>query len=387
MYKRKLKKPSNSAIIFGPRGSGKSTWISQNFKGCLTYNLLNTKEQIRLSMDPSQFYHEVKAVGTKSWIVVDEIQKVPALLDEVHRLIEEDGIKFLLSGSSARKLKRGSSNLLAGRAISYRMFPFCSDEVDTSDVNTILHYGLLPKAYLSQRPQPFLKTYVETYLKEEVLAEALTRNIGAFGRFLEVAARQNGQLTNLSNIARDAEVKRPSVDGYFSILVDTLIGYWLPAWSLNSSTKQVEHPKFYFFDTGVVRAISGRLPYSASPEELGILLETWMLHELRSYLSYNEMYYELYFWRNHNGMEVDIVFEGAEYFIAIEIKANSIWKTEFNKGLNAFKERYDLSADKHKKALKRIGIYQGEKKSKHQDIEIFPVNEFLKELWRGNLIE
>lgn len=320
----------------------------------------------------------------KSWVVVDEVQKVPALLDEVHRLIEEDGYRFLLSGSSARKLKKGSANLLAGRAISHHMFPFCSGEVETGDIERVLAFGLLPKAYSTARPQAFLKTYVDTYLKEEILAEALTRNIGAFSRFLEIAARQNGQLTNLSNIARDAEVKRPSVDGYFSILVDTMIGTWLPAWSLNSSTKQVEHPKFYFFDMGIVRALSGRLPYELTQEEKGPLLETWLIHELRAYLSYKELHYKLFFWRNHNGTEVDIVFEGKKYFFALEIKANKNWKPEFKKGLRSFKDRFDRQPGQPK-PVKLIGIYTGDRKAKHDDIEIYPVYEFLKFLWSSEL--
>lgn len=384
MYKRSFKKPHYSSLLFGPRGTGKSTWISQHFPKTTLYNLLDTKEQLRLSKAPSLFYQEVKALPKKSWVVIDEIQKVPALLDEIHRLIEEDGYQFLLSGSSARKLKRGASNLLAGRAISLQMLPFCSKEVDTKNIDKVLKYGLLPKAYLLEKPTSFLKTYVNTYLKEEVLAEALTRNIGAFNRFLEIAARQNGQLTNLSNLARDAEVKRPSVDGYFSVLIDTLIGYWLPAWSINSSTKQVDHPKFYFFDTGVVRALAGRLPYDMTSEEKGPLLETWILHELRCLILYNELYYQLFFWRNHNGQEVDIVFEGKKFFYAIEIKAAPNWKPEFNKGLNSFKDKF-VQQKSVKKPLKRMGIYTGERKAKIGDIEVFPVHDFLDFLWSSDL--
>src|SRR5439155_19931595 len=187
----------------------------------------------------------------KRWVVIDEIQKVPALLDEVHRQIEKHRRRFILSGSSARKLRHGAANLLAGRAIQLDMFPLVSSEVGAVPPLERLAFGMLPKAFASAKPQRFLQSYVLTYLKEEVQAEALTRNIGAFSRFLEIAALYNAQLANTANIARDAQVARQTVQGYFDVLVDTLLGSWLHAWKLKRAAKLVSHPKFYFFDAGV----------------------------------------------------------------------------------------------------------------------------------------
>jgi len=209
-------------------------------------------------------YREVESEAPERWIIIDEVQKVPALLDEVHRLIENKGRRFVLSGSSARKLRRGGTNLLAGRAIVTHMFPFVSAELgDDFKVSEAINNGTLPMTVLGKDPVSFLTTYAETYLKEEIQAEALTRNIGNFSRFLEVAARQNGQVTNVAGIARDAAVSRQTVQNYFNVLVDTLIGFWIEPWKLKRRTKQVQHSKFYLFDSGVSRALSVPFAFGA----------------------------------------------------------------------------------------------------------------------------
>lgn len=377
MFTRILEKPNQSILLIGPRGTGKSTWIRKNFKTAPNYNLLNTEEAIRLSQNPHTIYHELKNLPPNSWVVIDEIQKAPALLDEVHCLIEENHLRFVLSGSSARKLKKGHANLLAGRALMTPFFPLVSAEIGKVwQIPSMILQGLLPRAVVGPEPQAYLKTYAETYLSEEIKAEALTKNLGHFARFLEIAARQNGQTTNVSNIARDAGVARQTVQGYFDILVDTLMGYWLPAWKLKNATKQIAHSKFYFFDSGIVRALQKRLPYPATQEELGPLLETTVLHELRAYLSYHKLDYPLYYWSTPDRVEIDIVFESTHGYVALEIKAAKTWVKGFNKGFLRIQKELGSK-------VRCIGIYLGERMATWNHITVFPLPQFLEKLWQG----
>ena len=381
MYTRFLPTPSDSILLFGPRGTGKSTWIRDRFPNTVTYDLLDTREALRLSRDPHSLYRELAAMSPGDWAVIDEVQKVPQLLDEVHRLIESHGLRFVLSGSSARKLRRGGVNLLAGRAITTSMFPLVSAEL-SFEINTerALRFGMLPKAVTTETPQNYLRTYAETYLVQEIQAEALTRNIGAFARFLEIAARQNGQLTNATGIARDAGINRRTVQSHFEILTDTLLGFWLPAWKLKSATKQVRESKFYFFDSGVARALGGRLAYPPAPVELGPLAETLVLNELRAWLGYSGTDYRLSFWRSYNGVEVDVLCETVEGFVAIEIKAAPRWEKRFNRGLHR------VAADFGKERTTCFGVYLGERAALWDDVQVLPLVEFLRRLWSGEII-
>lgn len=383
MFTRKLNKTDTSAFLFGPRGTGKSTWIRENYQdNTVVYDLLNTTELIRLSREPSLLYQETAHLSPGSWVVVDEIQKVPALLNEVHRIIEEKKLKFILSGSSARKLKESGVNLLAGRALTFNLFPLVSREVDFKlDIEKQVVFGMLPSAFLSDKPKKYLQAYSETYLKEEIREEALARNFGSFARFLEIAARQNGQLTNTAAIARDAGVARQTVQGYFEILVDTLIGSWLEPWKLKKSTKQVRHSKFFFFDPGVVRALSGRLPYPPTSEESGPLFECFMLNELKAYIHYAELDYPLYFWRSKNGVEVDILFETSTGFIAIELKHGTRWEKKFNRGMHR------LSDELGKNRIRCFGVFMGERQLLVDDVTVYPALEFLKRLWNGDIFD
>lgn len=326
-------------------------------------------------------FHELSHLKEGSWVVIDEVQKVPALLDEVHRLIEDKRLRFILSGSSARKLKRGGADLLAGRAVLKQMFPLVSHEVDYNiEISNALQFGMLPMSYTSSDPKSYLKTYVEVYLQEEIRSEALTRNIGSFGRFLEVAARQNGQVTNVTGISRDAHVARQTVQGYFDILVDTLMGYWLTPWKLKRATKQVAHPKFYFFDAGVARALSGRLPYPPTDEECGPLFETFILGEIRAYLSYSKLDYPIHFWSSHDGVEVDLLLETRDGYVAVELKSSPTWQRRFNKGLNRIHHELDPSK------VRCYGVYSGEREAGFNHVRIIPFLTFLRELWSGELI-
>jgi len=376
MIKRLLEKPTGSILLLGPRGTGKSTWIQHHFRDAVIYDLLNTSESLRLSREPEMLYRELQSLPAERWIVIDEVQKVPALLDEVHRLIENRELRFVLSGSSARKLRRGGTNLLAGRAIMTHMFPFVSAELGSDfQVSKAIVNGTLPMAVLGEDPVAYLFTYAETYLQEEIRAEALTRNIGHFARFLEVAARQNGQVTNVAGIARDAAVSRQTVQNYFSVLVDTLIGYWVEPWKLKRRTKQVQHPKFYLFDSGVARALSGRIAYPPTQEESGPLLETLLLGEIRAFLSYTKRHYGIHFWRNYDGVEVDFLCETAQGFVAAEFKASTRWEKRFNRSLHR------MQSELGKRLIACYGVYLGDREAHWDNVHVLPARDFLKRLW------
>ena len=381
MFSRIIEAPRGSFFLLGPRGTGKSTWISEHFSSARTYDLLDQSECLRLERDPHQLGRELELLDPESWVVIDEVQKVPALLDEVHRLIEKRGLRFVLCGSSARKLKRSGANLLAGRAEVVRMNPLLSVELgDRFDIERAMLFGTLPKAVLGSDAKAFLLAYAALYLNEEIRAEALTRNVGAFSRFLEVAARQNGQVTNVSNIAREAGVGRTTVQNYFEILVDTLLGYWLQPWKLKPGNKQVAHPKFYLFDSGVARALSGRLAYAPTPEEGGALLETLVGNEIRAYLERHHPGWRMNFWRTHDDVEVDFSVETDWGYAAVEVKASSTWRNQYGLGLKRLKE--ELAP----REVRSFGVFRGPVAAKFGEIEVLPVGEFLLRLWSGRII-
>ena len=380
MYTRFLKTPSRSILLLGPRGTGKSTWIQDRFPQAISYDLLDAGESIRLNRNPDALFDELSGLVPDTWVVIDEIQKAPALLDQVHRLMASHGLKFVLSGSSARKLRRGDVNLLAGRAVSTELYPLVSAELgEDFNVEHSLRFGSLPLALTQSDARDYLRTYAQTYLDQEIRAEALTRNFAGFARFLEVAARQNGKTTNASAIARDAGVSRATVNNHFDLLVDTLIGFWLPPWKLKAANKQVSHSKFYLFDCGVARALSERLPYPVGDEERGSLLETLILGEMRAHLAYTGLRYPLHFWRNHNGTEVDVIAETVAGYTAVEIKASQRWERRFNRGLHLV--RSQLGAGK----TRCFGVYLGEREALIDDVRVLPAKEFLQRMWEGSV--
>jgi uncharacterized protein len=381
MFTRRCPLPERSYFLFGPRGTGKSTWIRDAVRPDVSYDLLDATEAIRLAAAPGLLARETARLPAGSWVAIDEIQKVPALLDEVHRLIESRRLRFVLSGSSARKLRRGGTNLRAGRADMKRLFPLVSAEIGPGvDIDRMIEYGSLPMAVTGGDPQAFLRSYALTYLQEEIRAEALTRNLGGFARFLEVAARQNAQLTNAAGIARDAGVSRQSVQNWFEILVDTLLGSWLPAWKLKRATKQVSHPKFYLFDSGVARALSGRLPYPCTPEERGGLLETLVHNELCAYLEYSGLAFPLFFWRTPDGVEVDFLCETATGYAAIEVKAATAWRAAASRGPAR------LSSELGPKKVRSFGVYLGAREARYEPCRVLPITEFLRRLWDGEIL-
>ena len=381
MYSRILKNPDKSFFLFGPRGTGKTTWIKDRFQNALGFDLLDSATFSQLLRNPGDLYTEVSASNLE-WVVIDEIQRVPALLNEVHRSIENLGRKFVLSGSSARKLRRPNVNLLAGRALTRTMFPLTSHELGSDfDVDRALQFGTLPTAINSSLPADYLRSYAHNYLVNEIQTEAQIRDLAGFARFLEVATRQNAQLTNAASISRDVAVARTTVQSYFEVLRDTLIAYWLPPWKLKRSNKQVSSSKFYMVDCGIVRALSERLVYPIHDEERGPLFETLVINEIRAYLDYMNLHFPLYFFRTYSGLEVDVLFETLDGFVAIETKSSTRWERKFNRGLHTVaKELGDSKVHK-------FGVFNGVREQRIDGVRVMPIREFLRTLWAGALFD
>jgi len=317
----------SSFFLFGPRGTGKSFLIRSTLKDvAVTVNLLRSTVQLRLLHDPSLLEGMVEAElrpgtsGRDVLVVIDEVQKVPLLLDEVHRLIEERGWRFILTGSSARKLRVQGVNLLAGRAWIAKLFPLTFAEMPKFDLDRYLRYGGLPGVVNSPDPIEQLDAYVTTYMNEEIKAEGAVRKLPAFVEFLRIAALGNGQLINFANIARDVGVSAPTVAGYYQILEDTLVGFQLNPWKKPTNRKPISTAKFYFFDTGVVNTLSGTKAVDRNSNLYGSLFEQWIAMELVAYLSYRRIKDKLYFWRTEDKVEVDFIVENC---VAIEVKSTA----------------------------------------------------------------
>ncbi len=328
--KEKLR--SKSHFLYGPRQTGKSTMIRHELPDSVVYNLLDSQVYLALSQRPSRLREEL--VGVEQTVVIDEIQKLPQLLDEVHLLIEERGLRFLLTGSSSRKLRRGGVNLLGGRARPLTLHPFVRKELPEFNLLHALNYGLLPSIHFSDEPEQDLAAYVGMYLQEEIAAEGLARNIPAFSRFLEVAALCNGTLLNYANIANDAQVPRSTVQEYFRILEDTLLAHSLPAWKRGVRRKPITTSKFYFFDAGVVRTLRHQGEIRERSPAFGEAFETYLFHELRSHLDYSGSG-SLHYWRSTSGFEVDFILNDTT---AIEVKGKETVGERDLRGLRALRE-------------------------------------------------
>lgn len=385
MHTRLLQRPNKSFFLFGPRGTGKSVWLDQELADAgLRINLLKSGDYLRYKQDPSLLAQQVQALPQNTWIIIDEVQKLPELLDEVHALLFESqhGYKFALSGSSARKLKQSQANMLAGRALTRRMFPLSMLETpEQFRLDTTLAHGRLPMAVTAPDETgriEFLDAYVETYLREEIQQEALVRNLDSFYRFLTVAALVNGQMLNISNIAREVGVARSTVQGYFSILEDTLIGWYLPAFRNKAKVKEVAHPKFYLFDCGVQRALAGLHREKPSAAEQGTLFETWIINEFRALDAWRGHGGQFSYWRTPSGNEVDLIWRRGKQATGFEIKSGTRWKPEFNKGLEALLESGDISS--------AYGIYRGEHRLKVGAITVLPYREALQLAYDGKAL-
>ncbi len=372
MYARQLVLPKTSFFLFGPRATGKTTWLRQMLGDAHWCDLVPTDAFLRYLNEPALFRREVDAVPAGSWVVVDEVQKVPALLDEVHALIQKHGkrYRFALSGSSARKLKRLDANMLAGRVINRAFFPLTLGEAGTgTSIDDVLHTGLLPG--VRSEPETAIDTleaYAANYLHQEIQQEALTKDLASFARFLRVAAVLNGQVVNVSNVASEAGVARSTVQRYFEILVDTLIGVWLPAWQPRLKVREVAHPKFYLFDPGVARAVASRLRAPVHDTEKGALLETWVLHELRAHVQQAQCGGELSWYRTGGGVEVDFLWTGPRHVVGIEVKASARWRPEHGAALRALLES--------KRIRHAIGVYLGDRPLVDDGVHVLPARRF-----------
>ncbi len=373
MYSRLIIPPKDkSFFLFGPRGTGKTTWVKSKFPKALYLDLLEAELFNDLLANPQRLENFIPK-NFSDWVVIDEVQRIPELLNEVHRLIEKYKYKFILTGSSARKIRRRGINLLAGRALSYHLFPLTAAELAGSfDLDRSLAYGQLPCAYTEEDPKAYLESYVKTYLEEEIKQESFTRNLGAFSRFLEAASFSQGSVLNISSVARDCSVERKVVENYFTILEDLLIAYKIPVFTKRAKRRLAAHPKFYFFDVGLYRTLRPAGPLDIPEEIGGHALETLFLQELIAMNTYLTLGYNIFYWMTSNKVEVDFVLYGTKGIKAFEIKRAGKISNSMLKGLKAFQEDYPQS--------QAYFIYGGERRLREGEIEIIPIKEALKNL-------
>jgi predicted AAA+ superfamily ATPase len=358
-----------SHFLFGPRQTGKTFLIRHRLSGARVYDLLDSSVYLALSQRPGRLAEELSP--RDHVVVIDEVQRLPELLHEVQRLIETRGTRFLLTGSSARRLRRGGVNLLGGRARTRRLHPLTSRELgERFDLGRAIERGLLPSIYFSDDPKADLDAYTGTYLKEEIVAEGATRNAPAFSRFLHVAALCNATMVNFTNVANDAQVPRTTVYEYFEILKDTLVLNEVPAWRLSRKRKPLVSSKYYFFDVGVVSALQGRLVRRRTPE-FGTAFETWLAHELIAWRDYTSGETVSY-WRSTSGFEVDFILGD---HTAIEVKAKESVSPQDLKSLRALAEE--------KKLKRYLCVSLEPRRRQVGEITILPWSQFLEDLWRG----
>jgi len=362
-----------SVLLLGPRRTGKTALIHHQLKADKIYDLLESDVFLDLSRRPSLIRESL--TGKERYIVIDEIQKLPVLMDEVHSMIENHRVKFLLTASSGRKLKRTHTSLMAGRAKAMRLFPLVSAEISDFHLERALVYGLLPPVYLSDDPWDELKDYVGIYLREEIQAEALTRNIDHFSRFLHTAALSHGEIINFESVGRDAQVAPRTIREYYSVLEDTLVGTMLEPFKKIKSRKAVSRGKFYFFDIGVVHALTGQKQLVARTPSWGKAFEHLIFHEISAYLSYYGKAEELSFYRTTTGQEVDFIIGDS---LGIEVKATHTANEHDLKGLQSASEDMTLK--------RRILVSQDKEKRKLGKTEIYPVHKFLAELWEHKIV-
>ena len=380
MYRRLQKmelSSEESCFLWGPRRTGKSTLLKQRFPKALLYDLLLADQYQRVIRDPTVVRQECLARGLDGGnqedpVIIDEIQKVPELLDEVHWLIENRGIRFVLCGSSARKLRRGQGNLLGGRAVRYELFPLVFPEVPDFSLSKALNNGLIPRHYDSTRPERLVQAYIGDYLKEEITAEALTRNTPAFHRFLEVAALSNGEVVNYTNIASECGVSSPTVKEYFQILSDTLTGRPLPAFRRRHKRRIVRSPKFYFFDLAPVILLTRRQKVCPGSELFGKAFEHFIWMELTAHSAYTGHSYPISYWRTTSGYEVDFVL--GDHETAIEVKSTPRVNSNHMKSIRAFTEEHTVK-------YRIVVSLDPEPRRTEDHIDILPWGIFLQKLW------
>jgi len=386
--RRLLQPPNRSFFLFGARGTGKSTWLRQHFREAVWLDLLDTSLALELTADPHRLEALAANAPPRTWIVLDEVQKIPALLDEVHRLMESRDWRFALCGSSARKLKRGGADLLAGRAITFHMEPFSAAELGNRfDPRFALDWGMLPVVH-QDRPHAadILSAYVNTYLNEEIRMEGAVRKYPPFARFLAIAGRMNAQVLNAVNIAREASVPRTSVDGYFAVLTDTLLAHFLPAYRPQLKVREAAHPKFFWVDTGIARAAAGLLRDPVDGTWEGAALETLIFHELRTYNVTAQKHRPIAYYRTAAGVEIDFVVETRKrqgtrppHVVCIEVKTATRWDRKWERPMRNLRSLNGVQVDR------MIGVYQGNRAYHFDGVDVRPVKRFLEELHEGKV--
>ncbi len=377
---RLLTAPAKSFFLFGPRGTGKSTWIRRHFPEALTVNLLNEGVYLDLLADPSLFSQQLNPLSPGETVVIDEVQRLPNLLHEVHRFIEEKKLRFVLCGSSARKLKKSGVNLLAGRALNRSMHPFVPTELgDRFSVADALQWGLLPIVWATTEKRETLLAYAQTYLKEEIQAEALTRNLPGFSRFLPIAALYHGKSINVTNVAREAGVARTTVANYIDILVDTLVCFKVPGYEAKLRVKERKLPKLYWVDPGIVRAIRKRFS-TLEPEDHGALFEGLVAQVIRAHQSYSNVCDELFYWGSteSKNVEVDFLLRREDRFIAVEVKSGRRFNSSWCRGLRAIAPLPGL--------CRRTVVYpEGPVLRTDDGIDVLPFQDFARRLGTDRL--
>lgn len=373
-FPRYLTLPKQHCFLFGPRGTGKSTFLKENLPQALWLDLLEPENYRNYSARPERLEELINGNPQKKEVIIDEIQRIPELLPLVHRIIEQkQGHRFILTGSSARKLKASGVDLLGGRAIIKELHPFMVSEIPAPmDLNEVIQYGLLPVVFQSADKVSTLKAYVSLYIEQEVFQESLTRNAGNFSRFLEAISFSHGSVLNISNVSRECGVERKTVESYIQILEDILLAHRIPVFTKKAARAMTTHPKFYFFDTGVFQALRPKGPLD-QPEEIGgAAIEGLVAQHLMAWISYNRDTFELYFWKSRSGLEVDFVLYGNTGLYAFEIKRSKKIKSSDLKGLLEFAKDYPIA--------KLFLIYGGHEKLLKNGIMCLPLQMFLAEI-------
>lgn len=367
---------NESFFLWGARQTGKSTLLKEKFPDSIWFDLLLSDEYERLRRNPAVFREIVLADSENKLIVVDEIQRLPDLLNEVHWLIVNKGRQFVLSGSSPRKILRSDNNLLGGRALRYELFPLVSVEIPDFDLLKALNHGLLPRHYLGSNPKRLLASYIGNYLKDELIREAQVRDVGIFARFLEAAAFSNGEMVNYSNIATDCGVSSHTIKSYFQILEDTLIGRFVPAYQHKPKRRVIQSPKFYFFDVGIANYLLRRGPVVYKSENFGNAFEHFIYQELYAYSHYSGLDFTISYWRTASQLEVDFIL--GKHEVALEVKSTDTIQTRHLNGLKAFREEY---------SVKRAIVVCTEPRARLMDgIMVLPWQNFLQQLWNGEIV-
>ena len=367
---------NDSLFVWGARQVGKTTLIREVYPNAVYYDLLQAKDFERLFRNPSLLGEDLAALNSNDTVVIDEVQKIPQLLDEVHSLIFRKNIRFILSGSSPRKLKRQGANLLGGRALKAILYPLVSAEIPDFDIYKAVRYGMLPRHYLISDPWKRLGAYIGVYLNEEIRAEAMSRNLRNFSRFMEIAAFSNGEIVVYKNIAQDCGIDYRTVKDYFDILVDTLVGYMIPCFVHTKKRRSIQAPKFYYFDVGIANYLRNRRNVQLGSTDFGHAFEHFIIQELIAYLGYNEKEEQLSYWRTSSGYEVDAIIGNG--CVAIEIKSVEEIQSRHTKGLKAFQEDFP--------DCRLIAVSFDSRPRIANGIEIYPANIFLKKLWNHEIV-